>query len=799
MTAALAALSAALLLSTSAWAQSDAPPPILNFYGSPGLLDMPGAHMSPDGALNLWAAGTGFTQRYGFSFQALPWLEGNFRYIGTKNLFNASQDFSGGTYYDRSFGLRIRLQNETDGWPDITMGFDDTVGTGLEAGEYFAASKHLGPFDVTMGLGWGRLAGTAMFENPFALLFHSFSVRQPPTDQTSSSGSFLPLGQFFHGPNASLFGGFSWQTPVDGLSFLAEYSSDDYRIEAQQHVFKPAIQVNVGAAYQATQSLQLGAAYMYGKTPMLRASFSIDPKTEPFKRRIGADPLSPHIRSDTELEDLARSGMLDDAPVVRSIEGDGDTLVAMVKGAHGGCSQYAQLISTAHDHRYRDVAISDVDDPRGKVQICAAADAPRLLEQRLTHLVSWHNAESDDTSFIKARARAIDLAGAQALEIDAIGLNGSQIEVAFTNAHYRTEPEAYGRLARVLMSTMPDYVETFRIISLADGVPTREIVLPRSSLERIIAENGGGGELVPLAPTAQSSASVEGISRPVVSYPTFDWSILPEYNQSLFDPNEPYRYQLSAGLSGGINVTRQLRFETELQANILSDFSGLRPSNSELPHVRSDALEYYDKGKNGIEEMQGTYNMTLAPGVYALARGGILESMFAGGGGEILWRPEGSRWALGATLYEVWQRGFDRLFDLQPYHVLTGHVSAYYESPWYDLNFRLDAGRYLAGDKGATITMSRRFDTGVEIGVFATFTNVPFAQFGEGSFDKGFIIKIPLDFMVPLNSQSEIDMNLRPVTRDGGQMLEPEQVLYDSLRRTGYGDFLANVDQIPSP
>ncbi len=53
----------------------------LNFYGSPGLLDMPGGHMSSDGAFNVWAAGTDFTQRYGFTFQATPWFEGSFRYI----------------------------------------------------------------------------------------------------------------------------------------------------------------------------------------------------------------------------------------------------------------------------------------------------------------------------------------------------------------------------------------------------------------------------------------------------------------------------------------------------------------------------------------------------------------------------------------------------------------------------------------------------------------------------------------------------------------------------------------------
>ncbi|MGD0192709.1 MAG: YjbH domain-containing protein [Rhizomicrobium sp.] len=795
----LGALVASLLLSASAWAQTDSQPAILDLYGSPGLLDMPGGHMSADGSFNVWAAGTGFTQRYGFSFQALPWLEGSFRYIGTKGLFGSGEPGNFAEYYDRSFGVRIRLQDETGGWPDITAGANDTVGTGLEGAEYFVASKHLGDFDATLGLGWGRLAGTAMFENPFALLVPSFANRPAPNGNVSGSGSLFPIDQFFHGRNASLFGGFSWKTPIENLSLIAEYSSDSYRLETEQHIFKPATQVNVGASYQATRSLQVGAAFMYGKTPMLRASFTIDPKTDPFEQRFGAAPLPAHLRSDEELRRLARASMTTDQPVIQSIEGDGDTLVATVKGGGGNCGRYAQLIATAHDHRYRDVAISDMDDPRGKIQICSAADAPKLLERRLTEMASWHDSGTDDDGFAAARARAIDLATAQALEIDAIGRDGNQVNVAFTNAHYRTEPEAYGRLARVLMATMPANVETFRIISMADGMPTREIVLPRSSLERVIADNGGGTEIEPLVPTQASAVSLDSISEPVVHYPAFDWSLLPEYNQSLFDPNQPYRYQLLAGLAGGMNLTGQIRFEGELQANLISDYGGLEPSNSLLPQVRSDALQYYEKGKNGIEEMQGSYTTTLAPGVYALARGGILESMFAGGGGEILWRPDQSRWALGGTLYEVWQRGFDRLFDLQPYHVLTGHATVYYESPWYNLDFKVDAGRYLAGDVGGTMTISRRFDTGMEIGLFATFTNVPFSQFGEGSFDKGFIIRIPLDFMVPLNSQSDFDMNLRPVTRDGGQTIEPEQVLYDAIRRTSYGDYIANVDQIPAP
>ena len=48
-------------------------------------------------------------------------------------------------------------------------------------------------------------------------------------------------------------------------------------------------------------------------------------------------------------------------------------------------------------------------------------------------------------------------------------------------------------------------------------------------------------------------------------------------------------------------------------------------------------------------------------------------------------------------------------------------------------------GKYLAGDKGLTLDLSRRFqESGFTLGVFATKTNLSAEEFGEGSFDKGF-------------------------------------------------------------
>ena len=66
-----------------------------------------------------------------------------------------------------------------------------------------------------------------------------------------------------------------------------------------------------------------------------------------------------------------------------------------------------------------------------------------------------------------------------------------------------------------------------------------------------------------------------------------------------------------------------------------------------------------------------------------------------------------------------------------------------YASNFYNFDFGVHLGKYLAKDNGATFEIRRTFDNGSSIGAFATFTNVSPEDFGEGSFDKGIYIKIP--------------------------------------------------------
>jgi hypothetical protein len=253
-------------------------------------------------------------------------------------------------------------------------------------------------------------------------------------------------------------------------------------------------------------------------------------------------------------------------------------------------------------------------------------------------------------------------------------------------------------------------------------------------------------------------------------------------HQEFFDPENPIGFQLVAALSANLELAPGLSLAGSVEGSIFSTFNNKRLSDSLLPHVRTDQSLYFSKGKNGIDNLEARYQFRLTPNVFALVQAGYLESMFGGAGGEVLWRPDGQRWALGFDGYEVWQRNFDRLFGFQSYHVFTGHVSLYYASPWYRLNFALHAGQYLAGDRGLTMEISRRFSNGIEVGAFATKTNVSAQQFGEGSFDKGIRITIPLGATLPIESPNAMHLELRPVQRDGGQSLYGASVLYEITR-----------------
>jgi hypothetical protein len=775
--------------------------------GGPGLIEMPSARMAPDGDLGFNASFFQGNQRYSLNFQALPWFSASFRYAGL-----AKFDPLFPTYYDRSFAVKLRLWDETDVFPAVAVGLNDIVGTGVYSGEYLVATKSLGPLDLTAGIGWGRLATANTVRNPLALISDTFETRG---NDTTGVGQFT-LSQYFRGRNIGLFGGVAWRTPIEGLTVLAEYSSDAYAAERLRGNFTPANQLNLGVSYEIFQSTTVALNWLYGKSLAVNMAFAVNPTRHKYSARLQPDMPQARLRTPQERlgtmqqasygrEAWARRTNPADAiwnsiPQIMNVSFKGRTLEVEVQDGRGvSCTDIARNLERA----MQDVDTLTIANANGQ-QLCRTsllgvftiADDRADFSRQPDAVTANGNSAAMliDASATRGNFREVIRSELQKQSIwmEAFAIDGVNAWLYYNNSTYYRETEAVERIARVLMSTAPAQIERFHIVSMSAGLPTMQFDLQRGNLERSI-EQAGGLDLVRegaaqlLPPALVSPFLSQGRMQ---NFPRFTWAIFPQFRQQLFDPSNPFAMQLLAGAQATVQLTQQLSFTAQVEASLLDNFNVARLSDSVLPHVRTDFVQYFAKGKNGIDNLQVHYSFRLAPNVFGFARAGYLESMFAGIGGEILWRPAGQRWALGADFYRVRQRNFDRLFGFQNYEVNTGHVSLYYQSPWYDLNFVVRAGQYLAGDRGLTFEMSRRFSTGIEIGAFFSVTNVSAARFGEGSFDKGIFFRIPVNWAIPISSQNEFGMNMRPVQRDGGQRLEGDAMLYEMTRRSSYGEIL---------
>jgi hypothetical protein len=146
--------------------------------------------------------------------------------------------------------------------------------------------------------------------------------------------------------------------------------------------------------------------------------------------------------------------------------------------------------------------------------------------------------------------------------------------------------------------------------------------------------------------------------------------------------------------------------------------------------------------------------------------------MYSGVGGELLYQPFQSRLAYGFSANWVRQRGYEKTFKHLDYQTTTAFASVYWASPFYNFDVAVHAGRYLAKDLGATLEVRRSFNNGWMVGLWATITDVPFEDFGEGSFDKGMYFKIPFDGLLGRNTRGSYSTRVRPIQRDGGQRLD---------------------------
>jgi hypothetical protein len=354
------------------------------------------------------------------------------------------------------------------------------------------------------------------------------------------------------------------------------------------------------------------------------------------------------------------------------------------------------------------------------------------------------------------------------------------LQLWYGQDRYRNHAQAAGRIARVLTQLAPDAVESFVLIDMSGPVETHRTTVARADLERIAA---GAATLAEMRLGSSVTGPRNGYRRAaltdVAAFPDFSWDVTPKLRQHIGGPDGFYFGQLWLRFGGDLQLTPELSLSGALGANVYNNFDDLQArSTGALPRVRSEIVNYLKEGENNIVFLEANYIWSPAPEWYARLSAGLFEEMYGGLAGELLYKPYEEPWAIGFNLNHVWQRDFDQRFDFRDYDVTTGHATLYYELPYYDILAQVSVGRYLAGDWGTTLDFSREFANGVRAGAFATFTNVSSADFGEGRFDKGFYLSLPLDLFFTRSTRQRTSFVFKPLTKDGGQKVRDGKALY---------------------
>ena len=402
---------------------------------------------------------------------------------------------------------------------------------------------------------------------------------------------------------------------------------------------------------------------------------------------------------------------------------------------------------------------------------------PVLMRQRdAAAALTWDRAVQSEESIREELRTALAREG---IALNSVQLSDRAARVRYTNNRFRNEAQAMGRVARILTDVLPPSIERLTLEPMSEGIPLSAATMARTDLERFEMVAGGTEEMRNRIVLHDAGPSAGLVS--VAPERRFHWGLAPFAEFIVFDGDNPTNLDYGLRLSASYEFSPNWVVSGAIRKSLGGGFEAGSVDPSGLEPVRTNAQVFREEGDGGIQRLQLAYFARPGENLYSRVTLGYIESMFGGISTELLYSPVDTSWAVGAEINYVAQRDFDLGFGFQDYDVVTGHASVYYD---FNNGFhgQLDVGRYLAGDWGATVSLDREFENGWRIGGYATLTDADAEDFGEGSFDKGIRITVPLDYFVGSPTQRSIDNTITSINRDGGARLRVQDRLYETVR-----------------
>jgi hypothetical protein len=319
--------------------------------GGIGLINTPTARFSDDGEFGLGVSVEAPYNRMFGKMQFFPWLEAVLRYTKGYNQPYIKWSESE-AWTDKGIDLKFRLLEETKFVPELAVGLIDFGGTGSYASEFLVASKRFNNIDLSLGLGWGTLAGVDHINNPLRWFNHILSkIELGDPDANLQHGGGISFGNFFEDEKVSVFGGIEYFTPVPDLSVKLEYDSNEYPEGMRLDYFSPTsrdfrIDSRLSAAlnyrFHPTErdNIDLSLGYVHGNTLYASVAvhsnlhFSGNPNIYMIAEELNQPYLEPYSKLDADwkkyLSDTIMWQMGNDGFVTHKLIFNGNELIAEI-------------------------------------------------------------------------------------------------------------------------------------------------------------------------------------------------------------------------------------------------------------------------------------------------------------------------------------------------------------------------------------------------------------------------------------------------------------------------------------
>lgn len=369
------------------------------------------------------------------------------------------------------------------------------------------------------------------------------------------------------------------------------------------------------------------------------------------------------------------------------------------------------------------------------------------------------------------------------------------------NRIWPRECQVREQLYAILKELSPHEMKEIIIIIESEGFPSHEYFFRCPALELYRNHCIACYELHVLTPVREFCPPDPYYCRLLYSQPRglFHWQINPRL--SAFFGSAVSKFQYSAGLSFGLwgYLPADILYRFSAGSSFLHSFHSLGSTDminpSQLINVHSDLGRYLEDATPRIDEAYIQRSWNLGCGRFARLSLGHFELTFGGAATEFLYAPINCNWAIGVEYAELRKRKYSGLsiFDTvrrlhgntavyETFHGRQYFLNLYFTLPELNLELEANIGQFMAKDKGARLSITRRFSNGTALGLWYTPTNAHDIVNGERHHDKGISIEIPLDIFYEYSCRERCHYAMSAWLRDAGYRASSGTRLYPTLR-----------------